>query len=59
MPLVLSVLDDEEIIVTHGGETLVIKTRRDTRRNKTKVLCNGPQSFRIVRKEVLERKGTV
>ncbi len=54
MPLVISIKDDEEIIITHAGEKLVISTRRA--RFCTKVLFTAPKSFHIVRKEVLERR---
>lgn len=61
MPLVLKVSTDGEdaIVITHAGETLVLGIKPIVEAGKATVLLTGPESFNIVRKEVLERKGAV
>ncbi len=56
MPLVIKVHADGEdsIIITHGGETLVVSVAIEEK--QAKVLLTSPKSFGIVRGKVLERK---
>jgi hypothetical protein len=61
--LVIKLNRGEEVIVTHGGEQLRIMVVRLTRDDDPaqqvhiRLGFEGPMSFNVVRKEVLDRKG--
>ncbi len=53
--LVISRKDNEQVIVTHNGERMTIRTYKDAH-GKHRLAFDAPPSFTIDREEIHERK---
>lgn len=53
--LSLGIKHGSKIVVRHGGETLILTVKLD-QQGRTRMLCDGPRSFQILREVVAERE---